>query len=267
MYRLLIVDDEEDIRRGLALFFPWDEIGFEVIGTADNGKVAFEMVRSGTVDVVFCDIRMPVMSGIDLAKAIFEAGLKAPVVFLSAFKDFSYAQQALQFGVRGYVLKPTDYANIRSVFGKLKRELDSERLPPPAEADDGDRALSGPRGDVVVAAVRSYVERDCARATLKGAARVVHMNSQYLSRLFKERAGENFHVFLARVRMEKAAQLLRDGGYLTYEVSAIVGYGNQKNFTRAFQAPLRDIPAGVQADALDRDVEVRRVQGWTEGAP
>ncbi len=239
MYRLLIADDEEDIRRGLALFFPWDEIGYEVVGTAENGKVALEIVRSGTVDVVFCDVRMPVMSGIDLAKAIFEAGLKVPMVFLSAFKDFSYAQAALQFGVRAYVLKPTDYANIRSVFTKLKRELDSEmhRLPDAGEegAREGADALAGPRGDAVAAAVRSYVERDYARATLKGAARVVHMNPQYVSRLFKERAGENFHVFLARVRMEKAAQLLRDGGYLTYEVSEIVGYGNQKNFTRAFR--------------------------------
>ena len=234
MYRLLIADDEEDIRRGLALFFPWDEIGFEVVGTAENGKIALEIVRSGTVDVVFCDIRMPVMSGIDLARAIFEAGLKVPVVFLSAFKDFTYAQQALQYGVRSYVLKPTDYANIRSVFAKLKRELDGERhvLGTGAEGPEGG---PGARSDAVLAAIRSYVERDYTHATLKGAARVVHLNPQYVSRLFKQRSGENFHVFLSRVRMEKAAQLLRDGGYLTYEVSAIVGYGNQKNFTRAFK--------------------------------
>ncbi len=231
MYRLLIADDEEDIRRGLALFFPWDELGFEVVGTAENGKVAFDMVRSGTVDVVFCDIRMPVLSGIDLARAIFEDDLKVPVVFLSAFKDFSYAQQALQYGVRNYVLKPTDYANLRSVFSKLKRELDAELAALPEE----DGSSPGPRGDSIVAAIRSYVERDYAHATLKGAARVAHRNPQYVSRLFKERAGENFHVFLSRVRMEKAAQLLRDGGYPTYEVSAIVGYGNQKNFTRAFK--------------------------------
>jgi two-component system, response regulator YesN len=235
MYRLLIVDDEEDIRRGLALYFPWDEIGFTVVGTAENGKAALDIVRSGTVDVVFCDIRMPVMSGIDLARAIFESDLRVPVVFLSAFKDFHYAQEALQLGVRNYVLKPTDYANIRSVFGKLKRELDSERAPVPADAEGGEPMPAGPRADAVVAAVRGYVERDYANASLTGAARVVHMNPQYLSRLFKERAGENFHVFLSRVRMEKAAQLLRDGSYLAYEVSAIVGYGNQKNFTRAFK--------------------------------
>ena len=52
MYRLLIVDDEEDIRRGLAEFFPWGEIGFEVAGTAENGKQALEMVLAGGVDAL-----------------------------------------------------------------------------------------------------------------------------------------------------------------------------------------------------------------------
>ena len=235
MYRLLIVDDEEDIRRGLAFFFPWDEVGFEVVGTAENGRVALDMVRSGTVDVVFCDIRMPVMSGLELARAIFEGGLKVPVVFLSAYKDFAYAQQALQFGVRSYVLKPTDYAEIRSVFARLKKELDAGRFVPTEAADAEPEVGSGSRGDAVIGAIRDYIEREYARATLKGAARVVHMNPQYVSRVFRERTGEHFREFVARVRMQKAARLLRGPGYLVYEVSAIVGYGNQKNFTRAFK--------------------------------
>jgi YesN/AraC family two-component response regulator len=227
MYRLLIVDDEEDIRRGLADFFPWNEIGFEVMGTAENGKAAMEIIREGNVDAVFCDIRMPVMSGIELARAVFEADLKVPIVFLSAFKDFSYAQKAIQYDVRDYVLKPTDYGDIHAVFRKLKKELDSGFFESPTQPTA--------RTDAVIGAIKGYVGREYGRATLKGAARVVHMNPQYLSRLFKERAGENFHAFLTRVRMEKAAQLLHDVEYLTYEVSEMVGYANPKNFARAFK--------------------------------
>jgi two-component system response regulator YesN len=232
MYRLLIVDDEDDIRRGLAEFFPWGEIGFEVAGTAENGRQAFEIVEAGGVDVVLTDIRMPLMSGIELAKALSEAGLAVPVVFLSAYKDFSYARQALQYGVRDYVLKPTDYADIRTAFMKLRREMDRGR-PATVRARGADRTAAG--GDPFVSAIINYVERDCAKASLKGAARVVGMNPQYVSRLFRERTGENFHTLLARTRMEKAARLLRDGGYRAYEISAMVGYSNQKNFTRAFK--------------------------------
>jgi len=233
MYRLLIVDDEEDIRRGLADFFPWDEIGFRVVGTAENGKQALEIASSGGVDAIFCDIRMPILSGIDLARTLFEVHSKIPVVFLSAYKDFSYAQQALQYGVRNYVLKPTNYSDIRSVFQKLKLEMDREM---PAMPDpSGPNGVPENQAESAVAVIRSYVERDYARATLKGAAAVAHMNPQYVSRLFKEKTGENFHSFLTCVKMAKAAQLLRDSGYRTYEVSAMVGYSNQKNFTRSFK--------------------------------
>ncbi len=230
MYRLLIADDEEDIRRGLAEFFPWNELGFEVVETVENGRKALECIRRGGVDAVFCDIRMPVMSGIELARAVFEENLRVPVVFLSAFKDFSYAQKALQYGVRDYVVKPTSYESITTVFKKLKVELDRGLSP-----QDGGREHEGVKTDAVLAAIKGYAEREYARATLKGAARVAHLNPQYVSRLFKERTGENFHTFLTRVKMEKAAQLLQDVDYLTYQVSEIVGYSNPKNFTRTFK--------------------------------
>lgn len=232
MYRLLIVDDEEDIRRGLAELFPWTEVGFDVVATAENGRQAFDLVAAGGVDAVLSDIRMPVMSGVELAKALSEAGLAVPIVFLSAYRDFSYARQAIQHGVRDYVLKPTDYAELRTVFSRLKRDLDRGRS---AAVGGRGAARRSEAGDPFVAAVRDHVERDPAKASLKSAARIVGMNPQYVSRLFRERTGEHFHVFLARTRMEEAARLLRDGGYRAYEVSAMVGYSNQKNFTRAFK--------------------------------
>jgi len=257
MYRLLIVDDEEDIRRGLAEFFPWEEIGFEIAGTAENGRQAFKAVAAGGVDAILTDIRMPVMSGIELAKALSEAGLAVPIVFLSAYRDFSYARQAMRYGVRDYVLKPTDYAELRTAFAKLRREMDRGRLETAAAQGVGREAASG--ADPFVAAIRRYVERDCARASLKGAARIVGMNPQYVSRLYHDRTGEHFHAFLARTRMEKAARLLREGGYRAYEVSEIVGYSNQKNFTRAFK-----IHFGTTPLAFRRAGEPPNVTSGTE---
>jgi two-component system response regulator YesN len=239
MYKLLIVDDEEDIRRGLAEFFPWEEIGYQVVGTAPNGRQALEQVRHGEVDVVFCDIRMPVLSGMELARVIAEEHRSVAVVFLSAYKDFSYARQALKYGVRDYVLKPTNFPDIRAVFRRLKKEMDCE-LPAVLEASGApkDRSTvsgSRQRADWVISAIKGYVERDYPRATLKGAARIVQMNPQYVSRLFKEKTGENFNTFLKRTKMTKAAQLLQEVDYLVYDVSEMVGYSNPKNFTRLFK--------------------------------
>ena len=239
MYKLLIVDDEEDIRRGLAELFPWEEIGYQVIGTASNGRQALEQVRHGEVDVVFCDIRMPAMSGVELARAVAEEHRSVAVVFLSAYKDFSYAKEALKYGVRDYVLKPTNFTDIRAVFRRLKKEMDCE-FPAASEATGtpGDRSTasgSRQRADWVISAIKGYVERDYGRATLTRAARIVQMNPQYVSRLFKEKTGENFNTFLKRTRMNKAAQLLQEVDYLVYDVSEMVGYSNPKNFTRTFK--------------------------------
>jgi YesN/AraC family two-component response regulator len=228
MYRLLIVDDEEDIRRGLADFFPWEEIGFRVVGAAEDGKQALSILRKGEVDVVFSDIRMPVMSGVELARILYETGMKVKVVFLSAYRDFSYARQALEYGVRGYVLKPTSYSEIQSVFKRLKKEMDLE----PSALRTSE---TGRKTNTAIDAINGYMEREYARASLKEAARIVHMSSQYVSRLFKEKTGKNFNSRLKEIRMRKAAQLLQDVDYLTYEVSEIVGYGNPKNFSRTFK--------------------------------
>jgi YesN/AraC family two-component response regulator len=134
MYRLLIADDEEEIRNGLADCFPWGEVGFRVTARAENGKRALEIIEHEEVDAVLTDIRMPLMSGIDLARHIFERHLDLPVVFLSAYKDFAYAQKAIQYGVRRYVLKPTDYSELASVLSALKRELDSGISPATPDA-------------------------------------------------------------------------------------------------------------------------------------
>ncbi|HUZ16759.1 MAG TPA: helix-turn-helix domain-containing protein, partial [Spirochaetia bacterium] len=94
---------------------------------------------------------------------------------------------------------------------------------------------SGTKQQAVISRIRRYVERDYARATLQRAAAIVQKNPQYVSRLFKQVTGTNFNEYLSRVRMEKAAQLITDVDYLTYQVSEIVGYSNPKNFTRTFR--------------------------------
>lgn len=234
MYRLLIADDEEEIRNGLADYFPWAEVGFQVTARAENGKQALDLIARGGIDAVLTDIRMPLMTGIDLARAIFERHFNVPVVFLSAYKDFAYAQKAVQYGVRRYVLKPTDYSELTAVFSRLKKELDAvvlSGIPRGAELPrPGDT-----RSDSIIESIKEYVRREYANATLSGAARLAHLNPQYVSRLFKKATGEHFKEYLLKVKMEKATKLLSDVGYCTYEISEIVGYRNPKNFARSFK--------------------------------
>jgi two-component system response regulator YesN len=232
MYKLVIVDDEIEIRSGIAQYFPWQDIGFEVAYHCENGRIALDYMLNHEVDVVLSDIKMPIMNGIELAQSMHQRKMNIKIVFLSGYKDFEYAKQALIYGVKNYIVKPTIYKELYDVFTLLKIELDEARTPP-AGAPDTVEAPSF--NEKVIQTIHSYVQQNYRNACLEEAARLIYMNPQYVSTYFKEKSGEYFSEYVLRVKMNKAAELLMEINYKTYEVSEMVGYSNTKNFTRAFK--------------------------------
>lgn len=236
MYKLVLVDDEAEIRNGLAQYFPWQQIGFHVVETFDNGLDAFTYMESHPVDVLLCDISMPLMSGLELIQKLHERRIKTKILLLSAFKNFEYAQQALTYDVKGYILKPTHFNEIHEIFSKLRAELDndSEHHPdlPEQRAQEGNE---GSFQDKVIGSIKSYVEHNYSKATLEDASRLIRMNPDYVSKYFKQKTGQNFSDYIVEIRMGKAVELLQDINYKTYEISELVGYSYPKNFTRTFK--------------------------------
>ncbi|MDQ0973661.1 two-component system response regulator YesN [Neobacillus niacini] len=123
MYKVIIVDDEKNIRDRLAQFFPWSEVGFEVAGTAENGVEALELIKQECPHAVLTDVLMPEMTGLELAAEIRTSYPDIKVVILSAYDDFKYAQAAIRSGVKGYLLKPLMKNDFFNVFTKLAEEL------------------------------------------------------------------------------------------------------------------------------------------------
>ena len=91
MYSLIIVDDELKIREGLVNLIPWEQNSFQVVGQFSNGKQALEFIKNKQVDVVLTDIRMPIMSGIELSDCLSKEYPDILFVFLTGYQDFSYA--------------------------------------------------------------------------------------------------------------------------------------------------------------------------------
>lgn len=133
MYKLMIVDDEELICKGLSELMEWSELGFELITTHDDGKDAIEHLQQEPIDVVLTDIKMTHVSGLELAKFVHENIPRTKVVINSGYREFDYAKQAVEYDVVHYLLKPTQFDEIERVFKQIKRELDRERL---AEAEE-----------------------------------------------------------------------------------------------------------------------------------
>ncbi|MNQ74775.1 putative response regulatory protein [compost metagenome] len=190
--------------------------------------------------VTLCDIKMPVMSGIELSKEIFERKIPVRIVLLSAYRDFEYAREAMQYGARQYMVKPAKYNEIIRVFTELKQELDHNlsrntlTVPKVSEEPVPQQPITG-LDDPVTAQIIKLVNEDYRQVTLQIAADLVHMNASYLSAYFKKRTGMNFSDYVQKVRMEKAAELLKQKQLKAYEVSELVGYVNDKNFIRSFK--------------------------------
>ncbi len=126
MYSLVIAEDEFTTRRALVNMVKWNELGFRVDGEFSDGQELLDYLKSNTPDVILTDIKMINVSGIEIARLVAERNLPIQVVFLSAYKDFSYAQEAVEYNVAHYLLKPVDLSKLREIFRKLKEKLDRQ---------------------------------------------------------------------------------------------------------------------------------------------
>ena len=125
MYKILIVDDEIIICKGMIKLLNWQEYGFEIADYALHGADALEKLASHNYDLVMTDVRMPVLDGIALVKKMRELNDHTPVVIISGYNDFAYAQAALEFGVTNYLLKPVGEDEIIRVLKKVKTKIEN----------------------------------------------------------------------------------------------------------------------------------------------
>jgi two-component system response regulator YesN len=127
MHKVMIVDDEPMIRQGLQTLIEWERLGFEIAGTAANGKEAIAQHAKLRPDLILIDIRMPIMDGLQAIEGIRRTDSECHILILSGYADFNYAKQAIIHGVGGYVVKPIDEDELESYVERAAKELDSRR--------------------------------------------------------------------------------------------------------------------------------------------
>ncbi len=126
-YRLLIVDDEQVTRNGLTHLFDWSKLNVEVVGEADDGMTALPLLDELRPDILFTDVKMVRMDGIELARQAKEKYPDLKIVFLSGYSEVEYVRSALKVGAVDYILKPVDYAEVEQCFQKIIKQIESER--------------------------------------------------------------------------------------------------------------------------------------------
>ena len=130
IFKLLVVDDEVTMRKGISNYMNWASIDCQVVGSASDGVEAMEFLKSQPVDIVITDIKMPAADGLEVARFVHENYPRTKVIILTGYADFEYAQTAIKYHVTSFILKPTNKKELFAVkvMGKSLDRLGNSSL-------------------------------------------------------------------------------------------------------------------------------------------
>ena len=241
MYSILLVDDEKWVRTALKWTIKKTGLPVEVLHECTNGLGAMDWLRANPVDLVLTDIRMPVMDGMMLISEIRQRYADAQsVIIISVHDDFCFVQQALREGVRDYLLKPVEDDAMSEC---LKKWIESRQKEAVVPQSDPDPAELSP-----VKKVLRYIDTTPpGQVTLAEAAKRAHLNSSYLSQLFKQEMDVNFMDYVTDLRIKEAKRLLKNTNLRITEITDRLGYADIAYFSNLFKKNTGTTPSEYRA--------------------
>ena len=226
--KLLIADDEDPIRNGIAKYIQLHTDRFDKIYLAANGREALDTIFRAKPDIMFLDVQMPMMTGIEVMQEARRADALPYTMILSAYEEFKYCQQALRLGAREYLLKPVRSSGLLQMANRAADELFG--------GEEEIQIDSAEEKNVLVELAREYVEEHYyENLMLTDVAQKAGISAGYLSTLFQRQLSRGFVDYLNEIRIEHACAYLRQNYLKTYEIAYKVGFRDEKYFSRVFK--------------------------------
>ena len=237
-YRVIVVEDENLIAKNIAKHIESENSGFKVTGIYSNGEDALEAIKNQPPSVVFTDISMPVMNGLELAAKIHETMKYVKCVIITGYAEFEYVKEALHYGVEDYLLKPVDPEELRKLLKKIEIALTDI-----SEAGYAGEKEAGLNPEEIVALVKEYVEKNYkGDLDLNTIAQNLGFSSSYLTKVFNKVENTTPSKYIKNYRMNIAKQLLSDEGNTIAMVAAAVGYNDPFHFSKSFKTAIGMTP-------------------------
>ena len=245
MLKVLVVEDEEMIRKGIVLAIDWAALGCVVVGEAANGVEALDAVERLDPSLIITDLKMPRLDGLEMLRRLRERGNNAYVIILTAYDSFEYAQTALRLGAVDFLLKPFRDGELEEAVLALKKKIGDGGTP--SEAPMLYRLKKGDKSKYVLEAM-DYIGAHYGEPGIGVASIAEHLgiSEGHLSHLFKKETDYTLLNYLTRYRMHRATELLKDCRVKIYEVAEAVGYRDVTHFSATFKKLVGVSPSEYQ---------------------
>jgi two-component system response regulator YesN len=240
MYDVLLVDDEEIFLQFMEQAIDWEQYGCRICACREEGEGALEYITANRPDIVFIDISIPRLTGLEVCERVRALDITSKLVITTAHDEFSFAYKAIKLDIDEYLLKPFSEKELETTLLKMLSQL---HTPGAAEAGEaGPEATAGSR--VKYGKDREIIARidACLFAhyhepglTVENIADRLQYESSYLRRVYKRNTGMTISQKLDVIRVRKAKELLATNKYLNREIALAVGFSDQYYFSKRFK--------------------------------
>lgn len=236
MLKILIVEDEGPIRDWIGYTIKNISDDFNIIGSVNNGKEAYNIAVKHTPDVIITDIKMPIMDGIELSKKVKEVMPEVYIIILTNFAEFSYAKEAISCGVYEYLIKSEIRPKeLNEILYRINEKVKSKININEEKIDKQDNIKIKKYSRSIEKALKYIDDNYKNHISLIDVARHIYLSHEYFSRLFKEEVGENFSTYLTIYRIRKAKELLKNTNMKISQIALEVGYSNAGYFSKNYK--------------------------------
>lgn len=234
MYKVVVVDDEPIIVKGLTKLVPWEKYGCKVVSTAGDGMEGIQVIREYRPDIIFSDIYMPKMNGLLMAAALKSEFEDTELTILTGYRDFDLAQEAIRLGVTRFILKPSNMEELEEALLVMVQNLQRRGITGEEDTVTGETKAAA--GSFLVNKALEYMRKNYRqKVTLTDVAESVFVSQWHLSKLLNHHTGQSFSELLNHIRVEEAKKHLEDPALRVSDVAEQVGFTDVAHFSRVFK--------------------------------
>lgn len=240
MIKAVLIEDENLLRKELILTTPWNQLGCELLGEAENGLDGLELILRIKPHIIITDIKMPGMDGLTMVQKAQSKDYQPKVILLTGHSDFEYARKALRLGVIEYLLKPIDdselYSLIKKTVKNIRSNNDYVQISKKFEIQKNPRTRLNGNSDHYIQQAVKYIQKNFNYdISLQDSSHHLGISPGYLSHIFKKSTGYTFLEYITLFRIRHSLILLKEQHLQVSDVAYKCGFQDSGYFIQLFK--------------------------------